>query len=95
KEIRRLEQLADFFHLAQTLQPDTSTTVSWMPLNDGFVCVVNIRENRVARLIRDELGRWRFSYGPVRMRLGNRKQEALSDATALLRSNLSDEDLRK
>ena len=27
-----------------------------MPLNDDFVCVVNIRENRVARFDRDNLG---------------------------------------
>ena len=94
KDIRQLLEPPDFFHLAQTLQPDTSTALNWMPLNDSFVCVVDARENRVARLDRDELGRWRFSYGPVRMRLGSRKQEALSDATALLQSNLSDEDLQ-
>lgn len=93
-DIRQLLEPPDFFHLAQTLQPDTSTAVSWMPLNDGFVCVVNVGENRVARLDRDELGRWRFSFGATRIRLGNRKQEALSDATELLRSNLSDEEFR-
>ncbi len=94
-DIRQLLEPPDFFHLAQTLQPDTSTGLTWMPLNDGFVCVVDIRENRVARLDRDELGRWRFSFGSIRMRLGNRKGEALLDATALLRSNLSNEDLQR
>ncbi len=94
-DIRQLLEPPDFFHLAQTLQPDTSTALTWMPLNDSFVCVVNIRENRIARLDRDELGRWRFSYGPVRMRLGNRKQEALADATELLRTRLSDEDRQR
>lgn len=94
-DIRRLLEPPDFFHLAQTLQPDTSTAVSWMPLNDGFVCVVNVRENRVARLDRDELGRMRFSFGATRMRLENRKQEALLDATELLRSNLSEEEVRR
>jgi len=95
KDIRQLLEPPDFFHLAQTIQPDKSTALSWMPLNDSFICVVSIRENRVARLDRDELGRWRFSCGPVRMRLGNRKQEALLDATALLRSNSSDEELQR
>ncbi len=95
RDIRQLLEPPDFFHLAQTLQPDTSTALTWMPLNDSFVCVVNIRENRIARLDRDELGRWRFSHGPVRMRLGNRKQEALADATELLRTRLSDEDRRR
>jgi superfamily II DNA or RNA helicase len=95
RDIRQLLEPPDFFHLAQTLQPDMSTAVSWMPLNDGFVCVVNVRENRVARLDRDELGRMRFSLGATRMRLGDRKQEALLDATELLRSNLSDEELRR
>lgn len=95
KDIRQLLEPPDFFHLAETLQPDASTAVSWMPLNDGFVCVVNIRENRVARLDRDDLGRWHFSYGSIRMRLGNRKQEVLLDATALLQSNLSDEDAQR
>lgn len=93
-DIRQLLEPPDFFHLAQTLQPDTSTAVIWMPLNDGFVCVVDVRENRVARLDRDGLGRWRFSYAAARMRLGNRKQEALLDATALLQSSLSKEDLQ-
>jgi superfamily II DNA or RNA helicase len=95
RDIRQLLEPPDFFHLAQTLHPDMSTAVSWMPLNDGFVCVVNVRENRVARLDRDELGRMRFSLGATRMRLGDRKQEALLDATELLRSNLSDEELRR
>lgn len=95
KDIRQLLEPPDFFHLAQTLQPDTSTALTWMPLNDSFVCILNIRENRIARLDRDELGRWRFSYGLVRMRLGNRKQEALADATELLRTKLSDEDRRR
>ena len=94
-DIRQLLEPPDFFHLAQTIQPDTSTAVSWMPLNDGYVCVVNLRENRVARLDRDELGRWRLTYDSIRMRLGNRKQEALLDAAALLQSNLSDEDLQR
>ena len=95
KDIRQLLEPPDFFHLAQTLQPDTSTAVGWMPLNDNFVSVVNIRANRVARLDRDELGRWCFSFGAARMRLGNRKAEALLDATALLRSKLSDEELQR
>lgn len=95
KDIRQLLKPPDFFHLAQTIQPDTSTALNWMPLNDNFVCVVNIRENRVARLDRDELGVWRFSYGSTRMRLGSRKQEALLDATALLQSFLSDEDVQR
>ncbi len=95
QDIRQLLEPPDFFHLAQTLQPDTSTALTWMPLNESFVCVVNIRENRIARVDRDELGTWRFSYGPARIRLSNRKQEALLDATELLRSRLSNEDLQR
>lgn len=95
KDIRQLLEPPDFFHLAQTLQPDTSTALTWMPLNESFVCVVDIRENRIARVDRDELGTWRFSYGPERIRLSNRKQEALLDATELLRSRLSDEDRQR
>ena len=95
KDIRQLLEPPDFFHLAQTIQLDTSTALNWMPLNDSFVCAVNIRENRVARLDKDELGAWHFSYGPTRMRLGSRKQEALLDATALLQSRLNEEEVQR
>jgi hypothetical protein len=55
-----------------------------MPLNDDFVCVINSRENRVARLNRGDLGAWHFSYAQTRMKLGSKKQEVLLDAAALL-----------
>ena len=93
QDIRQLLEPPDFFHLAQTIVPDTTTPLCWMPLNDNFVCVVNVRENRVARLDRDDLGAWHYSYGQTRMRLGSKKQEALSDASALLRPHLTQEEL--
>ncbi|HOC54051.1 MAG TPA: DEAD/DEAH box helicase [Verrucomicrobiota bacterium] len=95
QDIRQLLEPPDFFHLAQTIQPDTSTCLAWMPLNDNFACVVNVRENRVARLDRDDLGAWHYSYGPARMRLGSKKQEALLDATALLRPQLTQPELEQ
>ena len=95
QDIRQLLEPPDFFHLAQTLQPDTSTSLSWMPLNDNFVCVVNIRENRVARVDRDDLGAWHFCYGQTRLRLGSKKQEVLLDATALLGPRLTGEELAR
>ena len=66
-----------------------------MPLNDNFVCVVNIRENRVARLDRDDLEAWHFCYGQTRLRLGSKKQEVLLDATALLGPRLTREELAR
>ena len=95
QDIRQLLEPPDFFHLAQTIQPDASTSLSWMPLNDHFVCVVNIRENRVARLDRDELGAWHFCHGQTRLRLGSKKQEVLLDATALLGPRLTGEELAR
>jgi hypothetical protein len=95
QDIRQLLEPPDFFHLAQTIQPDASTSLSWMPLNDNFVCVVNLRENRVARLDRDDLGAWHFCYGPTRLRLGSKKQEVLLDATALLGPRLTREELAR
>ena len=95
QDIRQLLEPPDFFHLAQTLQPDTSTSLSWMPLNDNFVCVVNIRENRVARVDRDDLGAWHFCYGQTRLRLGSKKQEVLLDAAALLGPRLTGEELAR
>ena len=95
QDIRQLLEPPDFFHLAQTLQPDTSTSLSWMPLNDSFVCVVDIRENRVARVDRDDLGAWHFCYGQTRLRLGSKKQEVLLDATALLGPRLTGEELAR
>jgi superfamily II DNA or RNA helicase len=95
QDIRQLLEPPDFFHLAQTIQPDASTSLSWMPLNDNFVCVVNIRENRVARLDRDDLGAWHFCYGQTRLRLGSKKQEVLLDATALLGPRLTREELAR
>ena len=95
QDIRQLLEPPDFFHLAQTLQPDTSTSLSWMPLNDNFVCVVDIRENRVARVDRDDLGAWHFCYGQTRLRLGSKKQEVLLDATALLGPRLTGEELAR
>ena len=63
-----------------------------MPLNDNFVCVVNIRENRVARLNRDDLGAWHFSYAQTRMKFGSKKQEVLLDAAALLGAQVTAEE---
>jgi superfamily II DNA or RNA helicase len=95
QDIRQLLEPPDFFHLAQTIQPDDSTSLSWMPLNDNFVCVVNIRENRVARVDRDDLGAWHFCYGQPRLRLGSKKQEVLLDATALLGPRLTEQELAR
>ena len=95
QDIRQLLEPPDFFHLAQTIQPDTSTSIAWMPLDNNFVCVADIRENRVARLDREDLGAWRFSYGQTHMRLGSKKQEALLDATALLAPKLTREELER
>jgi hypothetical protein len=66
-----------------------------MPLNNHFVCVVNIRENRVARVDRDDLGAWHFCHGQTRLRLGSKKQEVLLDATALLGPRLTGEELAR
>ena len=95
QDIRQLLEPPDFFHLAQTIQPDTSTSLSWMPLNDDFVCVINIRENRVARLNRDDLGAWHFSYAQTRMKLGSKKQEVLLDAAALLGAQMTAEERQR
>lgn len=83
-DIRRLLHPPDFFHLGETIVPDTSTELVWMPLEKHFVCVVSVQENRIARVERDELGVWRFSLGKTRMKLGSKRRDVLLRATDAL-----------
>jgi superfamily II DNA or RNA helicase len=95
RDLRQLLAPPDFYHLAQTLQPDSSTGINWMPLNDDLICVVDAREKRVAQLQRDSVGKWHFAFGHLHLRLGIRKQEALADATALLRTHLTETEIQR
>lgn len=92
ENIRKLLQPPDFFHLAQTIVPDDSTALSWMPLEKQFVCVVNLRDHRIARLVRDDLGVWHFFFGKVHSRLGSKKQEALRAGTDHLLAHLTEDE---
>lgn len=90
QDIRQLLQPPDFFHLAETIQPDDSTDINWMPINQQYVCVIDIKANKVARVVRDDLGSWHFFLGKVHQRLGAKKQEALQAATWALLPHLTE-----
>jgi superfamily II DNA or RNA helicase len=95
KDIQRLLQPPDFFHLADIIVPNRETAVSWISMDKQFVCVVDSKAGRIARLSRDDLGDWHLNFASTHVRLGGSKQTAIFSATqALLPLLLPEERVR-
>lgn len=91
-DIRQLLEPPDFFHLAETIIPNTESEIAWFPLEKYFICVIETKIWRFARLSRDDMGDWHFDLGTTHIRLGGKKQDAIFAATKALMPLLAEEE---